>query len=331
MLLHARSCPLIVILHDPPTAQVLIQLDKQLLTTDNHGSSSSTSLQPEPQPTSTSLHGRPPTHRVFCLRVTQVQEASSNNGGDSNGGAKLGSGLPPAGEAPLVVVDDGKGRGRDSAVPPAGRGPKGLNGSSLSSHPSPINEVGSPALPNGSVPRSGISTSGRSIEDRGAPPGIVVRDWRSDWGLTSPAAADDKEPPRRWGQLLRNRPEMISSSEDDDAYDDEGGMVSPRLRNPFPSDDDDPFGAPVSAGSDAGASGDASPSPGGTALFSSNSAIPSPGMDRLPAQPLRLRVLGAHAGQTTRTPDRLPLVGPWVLSTSHDAFPGTDCLANLQV
>ena len=68
----------------------------------------------------------------------------------------------------------------------------------------------------------------------------------------------------------------------------------------------------------------------GDPSFSSQPSLPSPGMDRLPAQPLRLRVEGTHAGQT-KVPDLLPMVGPWVISTSYEAFPGTDCIANLQV
>ena len=84
-------------------------------------------------------------------------------------------------------------------------------------------------------------------------------------------------------------------------------------------------------GSSSDEEGEAPPEPAATPAVDLGPAFPNPGTDRLPARPLRLRVEGHLSGKLGGLPECLPLVGPWVLSNNARAFPGTDCVADLQV
>ncbi|GAX76979.1 hypothetical protein CEUSTIGMA_g4426.t1 [Chlamydomonas eustigma] len=58
----------------------------------------------------------------------------------------------------------------------------------------------------------------------------------------------------------------------------------------------------------------------------------SPGTERLPPHPLTLRLDpdSLYSKQIKAMPSALPVVGPWILSSSAHAFPGTDCVANIR-
>ncbi len=64
--------------------------------------------------------------------------------------------------------------------------------------------------------------------------------------------------------------------------------------------------------------------------------LPDPGMDRLPAQPLTLSLDAGSSwsSEMRQLPAALPLVGPWVFSSSAKgakAFPDTDHVVNMPV
>ena len=128
------------------------------------------------------------------------------------------------------------------------------------------------------------------------PPGQTSE--RGGWSVPAEGAA--------WG--LSSRPTMQSSYEDDADTEQASALGSRQLdwdEDPAVVVEEDPS-------------------------QSSGAPLPNPGMDRAPAQPLRLIVEGTYATQTF-PPGRLPLVGPWVISNSLRAWPATDCFANLQV